>query len=205
MKICGITRLEDALVAVDAGADAVGFVFHLPSPRYITPARAASIVSELPPFTTTVGVFVNRLGSEIEQVAQIARVQVIQLHGDESSDECADLTRPVIKAFRFDSAQGLRDAAACRAQAVLVDSGHNGQYGGTGTTIDWTALRAHLDGEADRLRSRLVLAGGLTPENVALAVETVRPRGVDVSSGVEREPGIKSHTKIREFIHSLKG
>lgn len=204
VKICGITRLEDALAAVDAGADALGFVFHPPSPRYVEPARAASIIAKLPPFTTTVGLFVNRLRSEIEQISLQTRIQVIQLHGDESADECTDLSRPVIKAFRFDPGRGLRDATACRAQAVLVDSGTSGTYGGTGTALDWTMLRAHLDRESPELRSRLVLAGGLTPENVAVAVEIVQPCGVDVASGVESEPGIKCPTKIREFIHAVK-
>jgi len=204
VKICGITRLEDALAAVDAGADALGFVFHPPSPRYITPAKAAAIIAELPPFTTTVGVFVNKLRSEIEQIVQIARIQVIQLQGDESPDDCADLSRPVIKAFRFNPDGGLRDVAACRAQAVLVDSGAKGQYGGTGIALDWTVLRDHLDRESDRLRSRLILAGGLTSENVVEAVRIVQPRGVDVASGTESEPGIKSHKKIREFIHAVK-
>ncbi|MCA1959375.1 MAG: phosphoribosylanthranilate isomerase [Desulfomonile sp.] len=205
VKICGITRLEDALAAVDADADALGFVFHPLSPRYITPAKAAAIISELPPFTTTVGVFVNKLRSEIEQILQTARIQVIQLQGDESPEECADLGRPVIKAFRFNPDLGLADAATCRAQAVLVDSGAGGRYGGTGIALDWTMLDDHLDREMDGLRSRLILAGGLTPENVAEAIRIVQPRGVDVAGGVELEPGIKSHKKIREFIHAVKG
>lgn len=198
VKICGITRLEDALAAARAGADAVGFVFHRQSPRYISPEDAGSIARALPPFLTTVGVFVDVPREEVSDTLHVAGLDVVQLHGGESPDYCLYFPR-VIKALRVHDRtdiQGLTDYSC--VSAFLLDARSEKAPGGTGELVD-----RDIAAEAATAH-RIVLAGGLTPDNVADAVAQVRPYGVDVASGVESAPGIKDHGKIGLFIQRAR-
>lgn len=199
VKICGITSLDDALQAVHCGADALGFVFFSKSPRCLEPERARSIIDELPPFVTCVGLFVNEQRERIVQVAEHCGLDALQLHGDESPQDCCGLNRRVIKALRVRDRQSLSAHGEFAVSALLLDAYVPGAYGGTGQAFDWS-----LAAELARQRS-LILAGGLTPENVAEAVATVRPYAVDVSSGVESSPGCKDHQKVADFIRNAKG
>ncbi|HMK35518.1 MAG TPA: phosphoribosylanthranilate isomerase, partial [Desulfomonilaceae bacterium] len=192
VKVCGITRPADAKAAIDAGAHAVGFVFYPPSPRYVSPELAAAIISELPLFVTTVGVFVNVSWREVEDITQLTRISVIQLHGDEEPVDCSGHTRPVVKALRFMQNDLSPALSAYDVAGFLIDTGVAGKWGGTGMPLDWDLLAAQLDSHCAPVRERLILAGGLDPNNVAAAVRKVKPYAVDVSSGVEDEPGIKN-------------
>jgi phosphoribosylanthranilate isomerase len=195
VKICGITRLGDAEAAADAGASAVGFVFWPESPRYVDPFRARAIAARLPPFVTTVGLFVNQPAGYIMGVASLVRLGAVQLHGDETPEAAAALPLPVIKAIRIGDA----GVAAWPARTTLLLDAHDPvRRGGTGQTIDWNAAAAVA---AER---RVLLAGGLTPDNVGEAVMRVRPFGIDVSSGVESAPGIKDPQRIRALFQSLR-
>jgi phosphoribosylanthranilate isomerase len=201
VKICGITRLEDAEAAVAAGARALGFIFWPESPRFLDPHRARAIVSALPPFVTTVGVFVNQPIAYVNGVAALARLSAVQLHGDETIDEAARVARPVVKAIGVSAATqaGAADAWPARV-TMLVDAHDPRRRGGTGRTIDWTIAAAIA------ARRRTILSGGLTADNVADAVARVRPFGIDISSGVERAPGIKDHARMRalfEVVHDI--
>jgi phosphoribosylanthranilate isomerase len=197
VKICGITNLEDALAAVELGADALGFVFFHGSPRSIPPEKVAEIVPALPPFVTTVGVFVNEEPSKVLRTMERARVDVLQLHGDEPPDQCAIWPR-VIKAFRMKDFTDLTPLEHYRAAAFLLDAYSPESYGGTGQVFNWDiALEAKRFG-------RIILSGGLTAENVASAVTTVMPYAVDVSSGVERVKGRKDRGKMSRFIQAAK-
>jgi phosphoribosylanthranilate isomerase len=201
VKICGITRLEDAEAAVAAGARALGFIFWPESPRFLDPHRARAIVSALPPFVTTVGVFVNQPIAYVNGVAALARLSAVQLHGDETIDEAARVARPVVKAIGVSAATqaGAADAWPARV-TMLVDAHDPRRRGGTGRTIDWTVAAAIA------ARRRTILSGGLTADNVADAVARVRPFGIDISSGVERAPGIKDHARMRalfEVVHDI--
>ncbi|MDQ0285691.1 phosphoribosylanthranilate isomerase [Desulfofundulus luciae] len=200
VKICGITDISSALAAAEAGADALGFVF-APSPRRITPSQACRICRELPPFITRVGVFVDAPLEEVRAVAEYCGLDAIQLHGCESPDYCRALGRRVIKAFRVGDEIDPVELSGHPADAILLDTFVAGQRGGTGRPFDWQ-LAAGL-----KLSRPLILAGGLTPENVGRAVVTVQPYGVDVSSGVEKDgqPGKKDPDKIRRFIAAAKG
>jgi len=199
IKICGITNVEDARLAVDAGADALGFVFYPPSPRYVTPERAASIIRALPPFVTAVGLFVDEPAEAINAVAESCGLDRIQLHGGEPPDLCTAVRRRVIKAFRIQSAESLVNLPSYRVSAYLLDAYVEGALpGGTGASFAWElAVQAKPYGP-------VILAGGLTPANVEEAIRQVRPYGVDVSSGVERAPGLKDHHKVRTFIAHAK-
>jgi phosphoribosylanthranilate isomerase len=204
VKICGITRLEDAHVAVASGAHALGFVFHPASPRYIAPEKAAAIINTLPPFTMAVGVFVNLPATEVERIADRCGLHAVQLHGGESPEECSAHRRPVIKAVRFDPAKGNLGLARYAVSSVLIDTTVVGAWGGTGVPVDWELLNQFLESETEAVRRRLVLAGGLDPHNVREAVRLVKPFAVDVSTGVEVEPGIKDHQKIKEFMNATR-
>ncbi len=204
VKICGITRLKDAHAAVSAGAHALGFVFHPASPRFVSPEKAAAIIGTLPPFTMAVGVFVNISAQEVEIIADRCRLHAVQLHGEESPEQCAAHKRPVIKAVRFDPAQRDLGLSGYAVSSFLVDAGVAGSWGGTGVPLDWELLNHVLETESDAVRQRLVLAGGLTPYNVRDAVSLVKPFAVDVSTGVEVEPGIKDHQKIKEFMNAVR-
>jgi phosphoribosylanthranilate isomerase len=197
VKICGITRGEDALAAVDAGAGALGFVFWPKSPRFVDPYRARAIVARLPPFVTTVGVFVNQEAHEINAVAALAGLSAVQLHGDEEPEFATGLTRPVIKAITLEDRA--RTWAEWPARVILLADGSDpARRGGTGTRTDWTAA-----GRLARGR-RLVLAGGLTPENVGDAIARVKPFAIDVSSGVEVAPGIKDPSRIGQLFEAVR-
>lgn len=196
IKICGITNEADAAAAVRAGADALGFIFYAGSPRCVAPGRAAEIVAGLPPFVVPVGVFVNAAAGDVDGICEAAGIQVAQLHGDEPPGFCETLKRPVIKAFRVRDASWKSDAAAYPVGAVLLDTFAEDRYGGTGTTFDWRLV--------DGSPHRVILSGGLNPDNVAEAVRSVRPYGVDTGSGVEREPGRKDHGKIRAFVEAAR-
>ena len=200
VKICGITTPEDARLVVEAGADAVGLVF-ADSPRQVTADQAARIVAVLPPWVTAVGVFVNATPEVIDATARQARLGAVQLHGDESADEVnrAAQRAKVIKAFRIGSAGDLAAVremlGRCRPHACLVDARVEGRYGGTGEKAPWDLVAA-----AREALWPLILSGGLGPEDVADAIRTVRPFGVDTSSGVERSPGRKDPDLVRQFV-----
>ena len=194
VKICGITRVEDAHAAVAHGASALGFVFWPASPRFIDPFRARKIVATLPPFVASVGVFVNQPAADVRDIAQLVPLSVIQLHGDETPEFAASLSRPVLKAV--DREPSPPDSWPERV-TLLVDAMDRTKRGGTGRTADWT-MAATL-----ARKRRIVLAGGLSPENVAEAVSRVRPFGVDVSSGVELAPGIKDERRIAALFSAI--
>ncbi|TWE09728.1 phosphoribosylanthranilate isomerase [Pseudomonas sp. AG1028] len=199
-KICGITRLEDALAAVAAGADAIGLVFYAPSPRAVTIAQAQAIVAGLPPFVTTVGLFVDMPPREIEGVLAAVPLDLLQFHGDESPADCEALRRPYIKALRVragDDVAAQVDAYP-GARAVLLDTFVDGVPGGTGQAFDWSLVPAQLS-------KPVILAGGLTPGNVAAAIAQVRPYAVDVSGGVEVSKGIKDAHKVKDFVRAVRG
>jgi len=198
IKICGITNLDDAMAAADLGADALGFNFYKKSPRYIEPEKAAEIVAQLPPFIVPVGVFVNEREEKIFEVKQLTCMQAIQLHGDESPEFCQRFGNRVIKAFQVKDKETIKNMAHYRVGAFLLDSYKDGIRGGTGMTFDW-----HLAVVAKTF-GKVILAGGLTPENVAEAVKLVQPYGVDVAGGVEKEKGIKDRAKMKKFISEAR-
>jgi phosphoribosylanthranilate isomerase len=199
VKICGITRIEDALAAAKAGADAVGLVFYPPSPRYVPAEQAAQIAQSLPPFVTTVGLFVNADAETIAEVMDQAGIDLIQFHGNECADYCAQHKRPWMRAIRVQEATNLAKEIEPfnAARGILLDAYRPGVPGGTGETFDWSCIPQNL-------ARRIVLAGGLAPDNVAQAVREVRPYAVDVSSGVEVAPGIKDADKIARFIAAVR-
>jgi phosphoribosylanthranilate isomerase len=197
VKICGITRPADAEAAVEQGASAIGFIFWAKSSRYIEPERARAIVRLLPPFVTPVGVFVDEPAAHVNAVADVVGLGAVQLHGDETPEMIEHLTRPVVKAVSHVSAE---TAVEWPAHVMLMVDAHDPiNRGGTGARADWSA--------ATRLaaRRRTILAGGIRPDNVVEAVTTVRPFGIDVSSGVEQAPGIKSPERIRALFEALRG
>lgn len=198
VKICGITCLEDALAAVDAGADALGFVMYPPSSRHISPDQAAAIIRRLPPFVQTVGLFVDEELSTINATADQCGLDVIQLHGDESPTYCESVRRRVIKAFRVKDVSVLDSLKQYRVSGHLLDAWSHAAPGGTGQTFNWDIAATSAG-----LRP-IILAGGLTPDNVAEAVTRVRPYAVDVSSGVECSPGRKDVEKLRQFVLRAK-
>ncbi|QWV95241.1 phosphoribosylanthranilate isomerase [Geomonas oryzisoli] len=198
VKICGITSEQDALMAVDAGADALGFVFFDKSPRFIGVEAAARIIEKLPPFVQVVGLFVNEDLDVVNSTADCCGLDIVQLHGEESPEFCRLVRRRVMKAFRVRGPESLTPLADYRVAAYLLDAYSPHAYGGTGEVFDWEcAIAAKQQG-------RVVLAGGLTPENIAAAVTRVQPYGVDVSSGVEASPGKKDPDKVRRFIQLAK-
>lgn len=204
VKICGITRAEDAGAAVTAGAHALGFVFHPSSPRYVSPEAAAAIIATLPPFVAAVGVFVNLPKRLVEDIAARSGITALQLHGDETPAECQGYRLPVIKGFRFQEQGFFPMLSRYSASGFLVDAGVPGKWGGTGVPFDWDLLGRQMDAAQETLRNRLILAGGLSPDNVSAAIREVKPFAVDVSSGVEDEPGIKNHAKMKEFIDAAR-
>jgi phosphoribosylanthranilate isomerase len=200
VKICGITNAEDALTAVDAGADALGFMFYASSPRYMTRKAAGKIIHQLPPFMAKVGVFVNPTAEEVRQAIADCGLDTLQFHGEESPEFCRQFGLKVLKAFRVQGTETLKALPSYSSVAWLLDSFVAGTRGGTGNTFNWD-----IAAEAVKMGGRVILAGGLTPENVAEAVRKVRPYGLDVSSGVESAPGRKDAAKVRAFIAAAKG
>lgn len=199
VKICGITCLEDALTAVESGADALGFVFYSASPRHVFPEQAAEIINNLPPFIQTIGLFVNENLDTVNTIADQCGLDVIQLHGEESPEYCSSVRRRVIKAFRVKDVTILDALMRYHVSGYLLDAWSPAAHGGTGETFNW-----EIAAEASRRGYRIVLAGGLTPENVADSIRHVQPYGVDVSSGVEVSPGRKDADKIKKFIIQAK-
>jgi len=198
VKICGITNVHDALAAADYGADAVGFVLYKSSPRYIDIKAVKNIISQLPPFVTTVGVFADAEEREIRATVEECGLDVIQLQGDEPADFCRRLGGRVIKAIRIRDKFSLNRMIPYKVRAFVLDTYREGQLGGTGETFDWgLAVQAKKFG-------KIVLAGGLTPENIRPAIEQVRPYGVDVSTGVEERIGKKDPSKLKDFIQAAK-
>jgi phosphoribosylanthranilate isomerase len=201
VKICGITNAADALAAVDAGANLLGFNFYEKSPRFVTETEAAKTRAQLPKKVEAVGIFVNTPSIEVAALCKSLRLDAAQLHGDESPEAVSELAPsvPVIKAFRVEPDFPLKTLDEYFAAfAFLFDAAHTGQYGGTGRTTDWDAARRAAKDH------RIILAGGLKVENVAAAVRIVRPYGIDVASGVELKPGKKDHGRLREFIQEVR-
>jgi phosphoribosylanthranilate isomerase len=199
VKICGLTRMEDAQRAVECGANALGFVFWPNSPRAVDPALAREIVSALPPFVTPVGVFVNQSTDDINAVAAQVGLGAIQLHGDETIADANALIRPVLKAIALAGASVDAIDLWPDRTTLLLDAHDPSRRGGTGRTVDWeqAAIIAR--------RRRIVLAGGLTPDNVSAAIARVRPFGIDVSSGVECAPGVKDHGRLKGLFEAITG
>jgi len=199
IKICGITNIDDALQATELGADAIGLVFYAQSPRCVTPLQAQKIIAALPPFITTVGLFVDASAETIAQVLAQVPLDLLQFHGNESPAKCRNNPRPYIKAIRMQPQLDIPTAIASYpdARAILLDAYHPQQAGGTGTVFDWRLVPKNCS-------KPLILAGGLNPANVAQAIRVVKPYAVDVSSGVEASPGIKDREKLKAFIQEVR-
>jgi phosphoribosylanthranilate isomerase len=198
VKICGITRIEDALAAVGLGADAIGLVFYAPSPRNVSIEQAISIVESLPPFVSKVGLFVNESPSNIKNILAQVDLDILQFHGDESREVCEQINMPYYKAIRVKEDTNLIQYAQIyhSAKALLLDTYSESTVGGTGMVFDWKLI-------PENISKPLILAGGLTPANVGLAIETVHPYAVDVSGGVEQSKGIKDVKKMTAFIQAV--
>ncbi|HCJ30916.1 MAG TPA: phosphoribosylanthranilate isomerase [Pseudomonas sp.] len=198
-KICGITRVEDALVAAEAGADAIGLVFYAKSPRAVNIQQARTIIAALPPFVTTVGLFVNASRCELNETLDAVPLDMLQFHGDETPADCEGFHRPWYKALRVKPGEDIRVQTAryVGASAILLDTFVAGVPGGTGEVFDWSLIPTDL-------AKPLILAGGLTPENVQQAIAEVRPFAVDVSGGVEASKGIKDAEGVREFVRLVR-
>lgn len=199
-KICGITRVEDALLAAEAGADAIGLVFYAKSPRAVDVRQARAIVAALPPFVTTVGLFVNASRCEINEILDAVPLDLLQFHGDERAADCAGYHRPYVKALRVQPGDDVRARCAEFPQAagILLDTFVPGVPGGTGQAFDWSLVPADPG-------CPIILAGGLDAENVAAAIRQVRPWAVDVSGGVEAGKGVKDASKVRAFVAAVRG
>ena len=198
VKICGMTSLKDVKVAVDGGVDAVGIIFYKKSPRSVTMQAVRKIVLELPPFVDSVGVFVDETAEKINKIADRCNLDRVQLHGDESPAFCKKIRRRVIKAIRVKDIQSLKKLSDYPVSSFLLDTFSEDQYGGTGKVFDWNlAYPAKKYGP-------IILAGGLTPINVHQAIQRIQPYGVDVCSGVESQPGIKDHKKMKAFLKNVK-
>jgi len=201
IKICGITRVEDAVAAAELGADAIGLVFYPPSPRYVASGRAAQIAAALPPFVSCVALFMDADEAAVREVLDAVPVDLLQFHGAETAEYCSAFARPYIKSLPMggDGARGARERAAShpRARGFLLDSNAQGQAGGTGHTFDWSQ-RPDLGGRP------LLLAGGLDADNVAAGVRSLRPWAVDVSSGVEAAKGLKDRARMHRFIEETR-
>jgi phosphoribosylanthranilate isomerase len=202
IKICGITNLDDALAAVAAGVDALGFNFYKPSPRYVSPQLAREIIEQLPESLLMVGVFVNEESPDaVQSIANEAGIRALQLHGDESPEYCRALTGHyyVIKTFAVSDTFDVQTANAYDVQAIMLDTKHNSLRGGTGRVFDWSVAQ-----RAAATIPKLFLAGGLSPENIENAVEIVRPYAVDACSALEDRPGKKNHERMRVFVNAVR-
>lgn len=202
IKICGVTRVEDAVSAAKSGADAIGMVFYAASPRAVQIAQACAIRAALPPFVSAVALFVNAPVEDVQQVIDAVRPDLLQFHGDEDAEYCVQFSMPYIKAVRV----GRTDAAADllkwqyefqTAKMLLLDTLTSGVYGGSGESFDWNLIPFEM-------RQHIVLSGGLTPSTVSAAVHAIRPWAVDVSSGVEVQKGVKDHRSIEQFIEAVR-
>ena len=198
IKICGITNPRDAQLASDLGAHALGFIFYPGSKRFIEPQRAAEIISSLPPYITTVGVFVNQSRDEIDSVRDKTGIGLVQLHGDETPEFTAALPYNTVKAIRVRERSDIDRVELYPVQAILFDKYSDDAYGGTGESFTWDWMKDL------KTEKNVILSGGLTAENVGDAITIVSPYAVDVSSGVEDSPGKKSAQKLREFIEAVR-
>jgi len=198
-KICGITSIVDAQAAVYFGADALGFVFYPPSPRYIQPDDAANIIHRLPPFVSCVGLFVNSDHKTLEKTISDTGIDLVQFHGDESEKLCKLSPKPWIKVIRVGTKTDLESEVNRYdgASSLLLDTDVPGSFGGTGKTFDWSLIPKNIG-------KPIILAGGLKQGNVVAAVKLVSPYAVDVSGGVESEKGVKDHNKMKEFIKQVR-
>lgn len=198
VKICGITRIDDALAAVAAGADALGFVFYGPSPRNISLPQASAIFASLPPFVSKVALFVNPSREQVEEALSVLSIDVLQFHGDEDAVFCQSFNKPYLKAIRVQQDTNFAQLAEDYklASGLLFDAFDSQQYGGTGHTFDWSLLPKQCP-------SPLILAGGLTVQNVCQAITETRPYAVDISSGVEQSKGLKDPQLIKQFIQEV--
>jgi phosphoribosylanthranilate isomerase len=199
IKVCGITRVDDALAAAQQGVDALGFIFVKASPRYITPQAAAVIIKTLPPFISRVGVFADEDSAIVNSTARIAGVDTVQLHGAETVDYCKEIVYPVIKALGLRPDFDYTVLEKYPVAGILLDTWNKGLQGGTGRCGDWTIAR-----RAAEHYERIILAGGLGPSNLEAALNEVQPYGVDVNSGVEIQPGVKNLDKIRDAVRIVK-
>jgi phosphoribosylanthranilate isomerase len=202
IKICGITNLDDAQAAIDAGADALGFNFYKPSPRYINPENAREIIEQLPDSILNVGVFVNEDTESLMNIAQQAGITAVQLHGDESPDYCRELAEgyEVIKVLAVSDSFNIQMVQAYQVQAIMLDTSDKTLRGGTGRAFDWSVAS-----RANELVPKLFLAGGLSPENIEEAIERVRPYAVDACSALEDSPGKKNGERLRAFVVKARG
>lgn len=201
IKICGLTNLEDARAAVKFGADALGFIFTKKSPRQVSPEKVSEIICTLPPFITYVGLFVNESPVKVKEIAEKCRLDALQFHGEESPEYCRQFDRKVIKVFRIKNEDSFKMIAQYQeVDAYLMDAYKEGVPGGTGEVVNWDLVVQ----AAVKFDKPLILAGGLTLDNVAEAVDKVKPYAVDVSSGIEKEPGKKDHKKMEEFIKIVR-
>jgi len=198
VKICGITNLEDAQAAAEAGADALGFVFYPDSPRFIDPGKARAIIAKLPVFITSVGVFVDESEDLIRRIIREGGIQILQFHGSESPVLCTRFREKVIKAIRIKDEESISEMQMYDVDTFLLDTYLDCAKGGTGKTFNWKYA------EMAKKNGRIILSGGLNPSNIGNAVRKLKPYGVDVSSGVEISPGKKDHVKIREFVREAK-
>lgn len=198
VKICGITRVEDALAAVYSGADAIGLVFYEKSPRAVSIAQAQAIVNAMPPFVCVVGLFVNATSEWLDSVLSQVHLDLVQFHGDEAPAQCEQINMPYCKAIRVKADTNLLQYASdyANAKALLLDAFHESAFGGTGHTFDWSLIPTGIN-------MPLILAGGLTVDNVASAIEQVKPYAVDISGGVESSKGIKDAAKIAAFMQAV--
>lgn len=201
VKICGITRVEDALAAVEAGADYLGFIFAR-SPRRVSASQAAQIIDELPESIERVGVFVDESTDMMRRVAETARLTMLQLHGSEPAELCQGLSLPAIKVFHIEGNRSLHEIGEYSVERILLEPDVAGMAGGTGQMADWDLASEIVRAFPDR---KVFLAGGLGPDNVAAAAGIVRPFAVDASSRLESAPGVKDHGKIRRFIQEVRG
>jgi phosphoribosylanthranilate isomerase len=199
VKICGVRTIAEASMAVECGAEALGFNFWEKSARFVTPEAAKEIIQTLPPFTALVGVFVNETAERINEIVELTRIQVVQLHGDEEPGFISRLnSSTTIKAFRVDEDFDINVMKHFPANAFLLDAKVKGEYGGTGVSFNW-----QIAIEAKKI-APLILAGGITSENVARAIQQVQPYAIDVCSGVEAEPGRKDFEKLKNFMLAVK-
>ncbi|MBI5150610.1 MAG: phosphoribosylanthranilate isomerase [Candidatus Omnitrophica bacterium] len=197
IKICGITSIEDARMAVNAGASALGFIFHKKSPRYVSPSKVRTITESLPPFVTPVGVFLNHSEHAVRDICRLARVSTVQFHGEESPGYCKSFNHfKIIKAFRVSDIFNFKSVLQYKVDAYLFDTFQEDAAGGTGKTFNWELLKNY------QFDKPVILSGGLNPENVRQAIETVQPYAVDVSSGVEKSPGVKGYHLVNAFCQA---
>lgn len=197
VKICGITGMQDALACSRAGADFLGFIFYEKSPRYVTPEKAKGIIKDLPPRVVPVGVFVNEEREKINEIVASTGIRIIQLGGDETPDDCTKYDARIWKSFRIRNPEDVAPTVSYKIDAAILDGAPDGEYGGSGMRAsDLVALRM-------KSFHRLVLAGGITPENVVDAGMEVQPYAIDINSGVESSPGKKNHARVKELFKQI--